>query len=156
MAGGRARYPGPMKDWNHPIVVEETYRATPDRVWAALSVRDRMVEWYFDMIEAFEPHVGFETRFTVSTGEREFVHVWTVTEMRENERLAYRWRYDNYDGDGNVTFEISEEGESTKLRLTAVVTEPFLPADLPEFQRESAVAGWKYLLKESLKSYLES
>jgi uncharacterized protein YndB with AHSA1/START domain len=145
-----------MKDWNHPIVVEETYRATPDRVWAALSVRERMVEWYFDKIEAFEPRVGFETRFTVSTGEREFVHVWTVTEMRENERLAYRWRYDNYDGDGNVTFEICEEGEGTKLRLTAVVTEPFLPADLPEFQRESGVAGWKYLLQESLKSYLES
>ena len=144
-----------MSDWSQPIVVEQVYQAAPERVWKALTVRDEMVEWYFDGIPDFTPEVGFETRFMVSTGEREFDHIWTVTEVAEHRRIAYRWRYGNYEGDGHVTFDLTPAGDGTKLSVTAEVREPFLPADLLEFQRESGVEGWKYFLQGQLKSYLD-
>ena len=134
-------------------MVEETYPVPVQPLWEALTVRDVMVQWYFDTIEEFEPRVGFETRFMVSTGEREFPHVWKVTEVRPNERLCYDWSFENYDGDSNTVFELREVEGGTRLRLTATVTRPF-PADIPEFERQSGVDGWTFLLKTNLKTLL--
>ncbi len=143
-----------MNELNEPVIVEETYKASMDRVWEAITVRDQMVLWYFDAIEAFEPRVGFETRFNVRVGERDFPHVWKLTEVREKEKLAYDWRYESYPGRSDVAFELSETPHGTKLRLTATVTESF-PQDIPEFKRESGVAGWEYFIRSSLKNHLE-
>ena len=143
-----------MSNSSEPIVVEETYQASASRVWEALTVRDVMVQWYFDSIVEFEPTVGFESRFLVSTGEREFPHVWMVTEVQENERLTYDWTYENYPGSFSSTFDLTETEGGTHLRLTATVTEPF-PTGVPEFERESGVGGWTYFLQDSLKAFLE-
>jgi len=31
----------------------------------------------------------------------------------------------------------------------------YFPDDIPEFKRESGVEGWNYLIKKSLKAFLE-
>jgi hypothetical protein len=45
-------------------------------------------------------------------------------------------------------------GNLTKLTLTARVVEDF-DDSIPEFKRESCVAGWNYFIKERLSDYLE-
>lgn len=143
-----------MKKSDPPVVVDNRYQASAKKVWRALTVVDQMTQWYFENIPAFKSEVGFETLFAVESGGRQFPHHWTVTEADAPKRIAYRWRYDNYPGDGYVVFELSEKGASTDLRLTMHVHEDF-PDEIPEFRRESCIGGWEYFLGERLKEYLE-
>ena len=112
-----------------------------------------MRKWYFEDILAFKPEVGFETQFLVQSGGRDFKHNWKVTDVVTGEKIAYNWKYDGYPGDSFVVFELFEEGNSTKLKLTHTVRESF-PRDIPEFQRESGIQGWKFFIKKRLKEYL--
>lgn len=143
-----------MKASDEPIVVEQTFNADIDTVWKSITEVDLMRQWYFDNIPSFKPEVGLETQFTVSSQGRKFAHMWKVTEVVPGKKIAYDWSYENYPGDAFVVFELFELGSSTRLQLTCTVREDF-PQDIPEFQRESGVAGWKYFIKKSLKEYLE-
>lgn len=62
--------------------------------------------------------------------------------------------YEGYPGDSFVSFELSDEGDKTWLRLTHQVTESF-PQDIPEFTRESCLGGWNFFIGENLKEFLE-
>ena len=56
---------------------------------------------------------------------------------------------------GFVTIsEINGSGDDCQLQLTLEIHEDF-PQDIPEFKRESGVAGWNYFL-DRLKIYLEA
>jgi len=143
-----------MKHNEPPVVVEQTFAVPAQRVWDAITDVSLMRQWYFDNIPDFQPVVGFKTQFNVSTGERDFPHMWEVIESNPPEKLVYTWRFEGYDGDSYVTFELSPEGEATRLQVTATVTEDFSD-DIPEFQRESAEGGWKYFIHERLKEFLE-
>ena len=144
-----------MKTSEEPIIVEATFSAPPERVWQAISDPEEMRQWYFPQIEDFRPERGFETRFTVEMEERSFEHLWKIVEVEEGRRISYTWRYTEYPGNSRVTMQISPAGEGTHLRLEDVVTEDF-PDDIPEFERESGVEGWNYLIKEALKAHLEA
>ena len=143
-----------MKASDHPIVVEQSFNATIDTVWRSITELDQMKQWYFENIPSFKPEVGFETSFNVRSGERNFMHRWRVTEVVPLKRISYDWKYDSYPGDSYVVFELSEQGGVTTLRLTATVSEDF-PDDIPEFKRESCIAGWQYFIKDRLKQYIE-
>ena len=117
-----------------------------------------MRAWFFDNMPDFKPEVGFETRFDVTTEEGTvFPHIWKVTEVHPLERLTVVWTYEGYDGVAEVCFEIlpSDSDETSQLCLTAKALKSFRQ-DIPEFLRESAVAGWDFLIKERLKSFVES
>ena len=128
----------------------------PSESWeAALDIEaDRMRGLLLEP-EAFEARVGFETEFTISNEGREFPHLWDVTEVEPGRKIVYGWRFRGYPGHGMVTFELEERGGHTRLTLTNEVLEDF-PDDIPEFRRESCLAGWQYLLGQSLKEYLQS
>ncbi len=53
-----------------------------------------------------------------------------------------------------MTFELTEQGRATTLKLTNTVLQDF-PDNVPEFERESCLAGWQYFIGQSLKVYLE-
>ena len=36
-----------------PVIVEQTYSATPVQVWQAITSADQMRQWYFESIELF-------------------------------------------------------------------------------------------------------
>lgn len=144
-----------MKKTEEPIIVEQTFDASVETVWNAITKLDQMRQWYFENIPAFKPEVGFETQFDVETGERIFPHQWKITEAIPLKSIAYNWKYENYPGDSFVTFEISAENGYTKLKLTHRVTEDF-PEDIPEFSRESGIEGWKYFICKRLKEFLEN
>ncbi|KAA3634593.1 MAG: SRPBCC domain-containing protein [Calditrichaeota bacterium] len=143
-----------MKASDPPVVVEQTYNASKEKVWNAITDRDEMIQWYFPMIPEFKAKVGFETVFTVENEGCVFPHRWKVLEAEPCIKISYTWKYDNYEGDGYVTFEIFDDDEKTRLQLTCTITEDF-DDSIPEFKRESCVGGWEYFIKQSLKEYLE-
>ena len=143
-----------MKTSDAPIVVEQTFDATPDAVWKSITQVDLMRQWYFENIPAFKPEVGFETRFLVQSGGRDFLHMWKVTEAVTRKKISYEWRFEAYPGVSSATFELFDNGKSTTLRLTVDVHEDF-PEDIPEFERESCIDGWKYFINGRLKEYLQ-
>jgi uncharacterized protein YndB with AHSA1/START domain len=143
-----------MKADEKPIVVEETFNATIDAVWRSITQLDLMKQWYFDNIPEFKPEVGFETQFNVKSQDRDFLHMWRVTEVVPMKKIAYDWKYDSYPGDAFVVFELTGQDYSTKLTLTCNVREDF-PDDIPEFSRESCLAGWKYFISQNLKEFLK-
>lgn len=143
-----------MKASDDPIVVEESFNASIETVWRSITELDQMRQWFFENIPSFDPVVGFETRFSVHSGGREFRHIWKLTEVVPLKRISYDWTYDGYPGDSFVVFELFEQEGSTKLRLTATVRQDF-PDDIPEFKWESCLGGWEYFLKDRLKQYIE-
>ncbi|MCZ6836165.1 MAG: SRPBCC domain-containing protein [Planctomycetota bacterium] len=137
-----------------PIVVEQTFNAPIATVWKSITDLDQMRQWYFETIEEFKPQVGFESRFTVSCEDREFIHVWTITDVVPEQRIAYGWRYEGITGNSTLVWELSDTPEGTKLTLTHTVLESF-PQDDPMFSRESGQAGWDFFIHERLKAFLE-
>ena len=139
---------------SEPIIIEETYRAPIERVWDAITKKDQMCKWFFESINDFVPQVGFCTKFDVSSGQKNYLHVWRVTEAVPNQRLTLEWKYGGYPGDSFVTFELSRSGAGTHLKLTHEGLETF-PTDDRAFSRDSCLQGWNYFICQSLKSYLD-
>jgi uncharacterized protein YndB with AHSA1/START domain len=143
-----------MKIQVQPIVVSEAFDAPIEKVWQAITDRSQMVKWYFAEIGSFKAELGFETRFSVKSGGREFVHVWKVTEMEKEKKISYSWRYDGYPGDSRVIWALASESGPTRLTLTHEGPETF-PQSIPEFTRDSCIDGWTYFIRNALKKYLE-
>lgn len=144
-----------MKNTSVPIIVEEIFMVSIEKVWGAITELDQMKKWFFKQIESFKAEEGFETQFVVEVEDRKFTHLWKLTEVIPNQKIKYNWRYKEYTGDSFVTFDLSKGPNYVKLRLIAEVVSSF-PSDIPEFKRESGIAGWEYFIKKSLKLYLMS
>lgn len=138
----------------NPIVVEQIFNASVDKVWEAITRAELMRKWFFDNIPEFNPEIGFKTKFNVKSGGRDFLHLWEVTEAIPEERLTYNWRYDGYSGDSYVSFEILGQENQTNLKVTYEVMESF-PDGIPEFKRENCHSGWEYFIGKSLKEFME-
>lgn len=139
---------------SEPIIIERLYNAPLARVWKAITDKDQMKQWYFDL-SAFKPEVGFEFQFHGQGHKGEqYLHLCRVTEVIPEKKLAYSWRYEGYQGDSLVTFELFEEGGKTRLKLTHAGLESF-PAQNPDFAKESFNEGWTYLTGISLKEFVE-
>ncbi len=48
-----------------PFTIERIYNALIEKVWQAITDKDQMKQWYFD-IAGFKPEVGFEFSFSGS------------------------------------------------------------------------------------------
>jgi uncharacterized protein YndB with AHSA1/START domain len=143
--------PGIMK--NEPIAVEIEVNAPADKVWSAITDKEEMKKWYFDLKE-FKPEVGFEFQFYGGTKEHQYLHLCRVTDVLPGKRITYSWRYDGYAGNSFVTFELHGKGKRTRVRLTHEGLESF-PKENPDLAKENFVAGWNEIIKTSLKEYLK-
>jgi hypothetical protein len=54
----------------------------------------------------------------------------------------------------SVTFELSGEGTSTKVKLTHEGLETF-PSNNPDFAKESFKEGWTFIIGTALKKFVE-
>lgn len=139
---------------SEPFVIERTLNAPAERVWNAITDKDQMKQWYFDLAE-FKPEAGFEFSFEGGPdAETRYVHVCKITRVEYGKTLQYSWRYDGYAGNSFVTFELSSEGSNTKLKLTHEGLETF-PSDNKDFAKEDFVEGWTHLIGKALKDYVE-
>jgi uncharacterized protein YndB with AHSA1/START domain len=142
-----------MKD--EPILIERTYNAPVATVWKALTDNAEMKKWYFN-IAAFKPEVGFEFSFIGEGKEGEkYVHLCKVTEVVHEKKLTYSWRYDGFEGNSLVTFELFAEGEKTKLKLTHAGLETFPATASNAFAKENFAEGWTYITGTSLQQFVE-
>ena len=139
---------------NETYFIEQIYQAPISLVWKAITNRDQMKLWYFDLPE-FIPEVGCEFKFMGGPAEdRQYQHICKVTEVIPDQKIAYTWRYDGYPGNSLVAFELFDEGDQTSLKLTHEGLETF-PAEQPDLAKENFVIGWNWLIGTSLKDYLE-
>ncbi len=135
------------------IIVEQSFDCSPSRLWQAITKVEEMRQWFFSNIPDFRAELGFETQFMVDAGERQFMHLWKIIEVRPEQLIKYQWRYKDYEGTGIVTFEIDQKKGQTMLTLTNEGLESFQPK-VPEFTRENCEGGWNYFINDRLKSYI--
>jgi uncharacterized protein YndB with AHSA1/START domain len=138
---------------NEPLVTECTFNAPIDRVWQAITDKEQMKKWYFDIPE-FKPEVGAAFTFEGGDENKTFVHLCRVTEIVPGQKLTHSWRYEGYEGESFVSFELFEEAIGTRLKLTHAGLETF-PSDTTDFARSNFEAGWAHIIGTSLKEFLE-
>ena len=144
-----------MKENTTPIITEQGFSKSKEQVWKAITDPNEMRKWFFEDMPDHKPEVGFTTKFNVDAGEREFMHLWEITEVVPFKKLVCKWEYEGYEGIAFVTYELFEENEACRIRVTAEGIETFSD-DVPEFRRESCEGGWNYFINQRLKEYLES
>ncbi len=142
-----------MSDIQASIVIEKLFNVPLTKVWIALTEVDQMRVWFFDNIPTFEPVIGFQTQFSVSSENRTFTHRWKLIEVIENQKITYHWSYKEYLGEATVSFELFQQDDQTLVRLTNIGLETF-PQNIPEFSRESCKAGWKHFIEDRLHNFL--
>lgn len=137
---------------NEPFVIERIYNAPVEKVWKAITDKEDMKHWYFDLSE-FRAEVGFEFTFTGKNEGMTYIHLCRVTEVIPRKKLTYSWRYEGYEGNSFVTFELFPEGAGTRLRLTHEGLDTF-PATAA-FAKSNFVAGWTQLIGTNLRDFVE-
>jgi uncharacterized protein YndB with AHSA1/START domain len=137
-----------------PYTIDRTYDAPVSRVWKALTDKRWIRMWFFE-VEEFEARPGFEFRCRGGGDQNPYLLLCTIKEVLPMQKLSYTWCYEGYPGESLVSIELFEEGKKTRLRLTHAGLETF-PKDRPDiFGREKFVAGWNYLIGESLPHLLK-
>jgi uncharacterized protein YndB with AHSA1/START domain len=134
------------------VVVEQTLDVPVARLWAALTDVDQMRQWYFDLKE-FKPEIGFEFEFVVEHEGTAYHHLCCVTEVIPQKKIAYTWRYKGEPGDSLVTFELFDEGDKTRVKLTHTGIETF--PKTPAYARKNFEAGWTAIIGTELKQFVE-
>jgi len=137
---------------NEPLIIERTYNAPADRVWEAITNKEQMRKWYFDLPD-FRAEPGFEFEFEGGPDDRKYLHKCRVTEVVAGKKIQYSWRYEGYEGNSFVTFELFPEGNKTRVKLTHEGLDTF-PAN-PDFAKKNFMAGWTDIIGISLKEFVE-
>ena len=135
------------------VIIEREFEAPLEKIWDAITNKKSMEQWYFSLKE-FRAEVGFEFRFKGGTEEREYLHVCKITEVVKGVKLVYSWRYKGVTGNSLVAFELSSDGNISKLKLTHDGLDTF-PKGNPDMSEENYAAGWTYIIGTSLKNFLE-
>jgi uncharacterized protein YndB with AHSA1/START domain len=135
-----------------PFVIERVYNAPVEKVWQAITNKEKMKQWYFDLAE-FKAETGFEFHFEGGPEDRKYMHLCKVTEVVPGKKISYTWRYEGYEGNSLVSFELFEEGKQTRLKLTHAGLESF--PKHPDFARSNFEAGWNDLIGNLLKKFVE-
>lgn len=139
---------------NSPVIVERTINAPVEILWTALTDNRQMKKWHFDL-EEFKAEPGFAFQFYGEGKEGEkYLHRCTVQEAIENKKLSYTWRYDGFEGNSLVTFELFPGGNQTTVKLTHSGLETF-PTDTNAFAKENFMEGWTALIGKLLPEYVE-
>ena len=135
-----------------PFVIERTYNAPVNKVWKAITNRDDMKQWYFELAD-FKPEVGFEFTFKGGKDDVEYLHLCKITEVIPGKKLTYSWKYAGFEGISYVTWELFDEDGKTRLKLTHAGLESFPPN--PDFVKENFVQGWTEITGKNLKEFVE-
>jgi uncharacterized protein YndB with AHSA1/START domain len=138
----------------NPVIVENKYNSPVEVVWKAITDKDTMKSWYFDLAE-FKAEPGFEFRFEGGTEETTYLHICKVQEVIPYKKLSYTWRYQGITGETLVSFELLSEVDGTTVILIHEGIETF-PSGNPDLARNNFLAGWKEIMGVSLKKYLEN
>lgn len=139
----------------NPIRQVRTFNASIEKVWDAITNKDAMKKWYFD-IPDFKPVVG--TKFTWHAGPpdgKQWLHAGEVKEVISMKKLAHTWTFPGYTGEALTVWELSEAGPSkTKVDFRFEIITPFDPNEAA-LARKNFMFGWDAIINTSLVSFLE-
>ena len=133
-----------------PFIIERVFNAPVEVLWKAITDKNEMKQWYFDLKE-FKAEPGFKFTFTGGKDDRQYLHLCEVKDVIPNKKLSYTWKYDNYPGESKVTFELFPENDQTRLKLTHEGLETF-PANNPDFAKKNFAEGWTDIIGASFSS----
>jgi uncharacterized protein YndB with AHSA1/START domain len=134
--------------------IERIFKANIKDVWRAITEKELMKQWYFDIPE-FKAEVGFTFEFTGGEeGGKQYLHRCAITEVVKEKKLTHTWSFVGYEGTSYLTYELFEDGDNTKLKLTHSGIETF-PLDNPDFAFAKFKPGWNYIIGTALKNFLE-
>ena len=136
------------------VIVERTYEASPSRVWRAITDPSQMKQWYMP-VQDFRPEPGFETSFDQRREEKVFSHAWKVTEVIPGEKISYEWQLRGFPGSSRVTFELTPDGEGTRVKVSHIGLETFRGDINPDLDPKNIREGWNYFMGESLTNFLD-
>ncbi len=138
------------------ILIEKILQHPVIKVWKALTDKDQMKHWYFDL-DAFKAEKGFQFSFAGKGHKgQSYTHLCTVTEIIPLKKIQYSWTYKGYEGFSLVTFELFELGKNqTRLVLTHQGLNSF-PQNNPDFAKSSFKGGWTHLVTLSLAEFLDN
>lgn len=140
---------------NDTFTIERAYNAPIEKVWKAITDKNEMKKWYFDLAE-FKTELGFEFRFSGGPSpDRQYLHICVITEAIPNKKLTYSWRYDGYPGNSFVTFELFLENGKTKLKFTHAGIESFAVSKNPDLAAKNFPEGWNHIIGKPLKEFVE-
>ena len=134
-----------------PVVKEVILDAPVSKVWQALTTKDELKQWCFDM-NAFRPEEGFEFQFYGEKDGHRFLHLCKVEEVQPQKKMKWLWSYEDMPGDTHVSFELIPRDNQTLLRLTHEGLDK-LPQD-ENYARENFVQGWNMILGKLLPEFL--
>lgn len=138
---------------NRTIELEQLFDVPAYKVWKAITDKNEMKIWYFDLSE-FKAEVGFKFQFTGGPSpEKQYLHLCEITEVIPQQKLVHSWRYDGYSGNSFVTYVLSEQDGKTLLKFSHKGIDTF-PADNPDFAISNFEEGWNEIIHTSLKDYL--
>jgi uncharacterized protein YndB with AHSA1/START domain len=135
-----------------PLTKEITLDAPVSRVWNALTDKEQLKQWCFDM-NAFKPEPGFEFQFYGEKDGTKFLHLCKVLEAEPQKKMKWLWSYQGVAGETYVTFELFPQEDQTTLRLTHDNLES-LPQD-ENYAKQNFVEGWNMILGELLPKFLQ-
>ena len=138
---------------SEPFVIERILKAPVEKVWRAITDKDQMKQWYFDIAD-FKPELGAEFTFNGGSEEQIYVHLCKITKLEPGKLLQYSWRYRDYPGNSFVTFELFPDGDTTRIKLTHEGLDTF-PTDNKDFARSSFEGGWNYIIGKSIVEFVE-
>ncbi|MBO9617810.1 MAG: SRPBCC domain-containing protein [Niabella sp.] len=135
------------------VVKEFSYGAPVEKVWQALTSKDQMHQWYFD-IPDFDTSPG--SRFDFYEGpEKQYLHRGTITECIPLQKLQHTWTHpDKSKGSSLLTWELFPEGDQTRVRLVHSGLEQLADGG-PAFAKENYEQGWEQIMNKSLRNFLE-
>lgn len=137
------------------VTVSVKVDAPAEKVWNAITDKEQMKQWYFD-ISDFELGEHKTFNFFEPGDAKKFHHHCEILEVIPNKKLKHSWTYPDYTHDRTIVkWELQPEDNGTLIKLTHKGLENFdhLGAD---FRKESYEAGWNEIVTKNLKEFVEN
>lgn len=137
-----------------PIIVQYKVNAPVEKVWKALTDKEEMKSWYFNITD-FELEVGKQFNFYEPGEAHKYHHQGEILEIVPNRKLKHTWSYPDFTEEKTVvTWELLQKEDETVITLIHENIDNF--KDLGEyFSRKSFAEGWSGIINQSMKPYLE-
>lgn len=136
------------------VIAQSLIKASPEKIWRALTNADEMRNWYFD-IPDFRLKLHHSFNFYEPGGENKYHHQCEILEIIPNAKFQHTWAFPKFSPKKSlVTWELHPTENGTNVILTHAGLENF--ADLgDELSVENFKEGWEEIVKQSLKNYVE-
>lgn len=137
-----------------PLKISFTLNATAEKIWHALTDKEAMKIWYFD-IPDFELKVGAVFNFYEPGGANKYHHQCTITEIVPNEKFQHTWTHPSHSkGSSILTWNLQQQNDGTIVTLIHEGLENFADGG-KDFVPENYEAGWNELVGKSLRDFVE-